>query len=94
VKKVEAHVQLFGAAQLDVGWKTQKFLLPESSTITSLIEQLSATNPSLAPLLAGGEHSLACLIMVNGSDIKKREGLRTVLRDGDIVDIISMISGG
>lgn len=91
---IQVHVQLYGAVQAMAGWVKQEMKVAQSSTIEDLFQTLYQAEPSLKTLLLGEEQSLSALVMVNAMDIKRKEGIRTVLAEGDRIDIIAMISGG
>ena len=91
---IQVHVQLYGAVQAMAGWVKQEMRVARSSTVGDLFQALYQADPSLKALLVGEEQSLSALVMVNSMDIKRREGIRTVLAEGDRIDIIAMISGG
>lgn len=93
--EINVQVQLYGAAQMANGGSGQQRIhLSSSATIQDLLDNLYRNIPSMQCLLEGKEHSLHALIMVNALDIKRREGVQTILKNGDKVDIISSISGG
>lgn len=91
---IQVHVQLYGAVQAMAGWVKQGMRIPRSSTVEDLFQILYQAEPSLKSLLLGEEQALSALVMVNSMDIKRKEGLRTVLVEGDRIDVVAMISGG
>lgn len=91
---IEVQVRLYGAVQMNMGWKTSKVTLPALATIADLLKLLTPNQDTNKSLLSGEEHSLASLILHNSTDIKQKEGLATKLTDGDVVEIVSVISGG
>lgn len=90
---IEVEIQLYGAARMNFGWSNRKLAIPASTTIAELLQMIRPEGMNQL-LLEGEEHSLSSLIMVNLVDIKQREGLKTQLMDGDVVRIVSVISGG
>ncbi|MEW9670619.1 MoaD/ThiS family protein [Ammoniphilus sp. 3BR4] len=91
---IQVHVQLYGAVQVMAGWVKQAMRIPRSSTVEDLFQILYQADPSLKSLLLGEEQALSALVMVNSMDIKRKEGVRTVLAEGDRIDVVAMISGG
>ena len=94
MKDIHILVKVYGAAQMSIGWKQQDFTLSRSSAVKDLLDLLVQKEASLQHLLDGEAHSLPSLVMLNSTDIKKLDGFQTNLDDGDVVTIISMISGG
>jgi molybdopterin converting factor small subunit len=94
LKDIQVQVKVYGALQMNIGWKQQDFTLPTSSVVNDLLDLLVQKEASLQLLLEGEAHSLSSLIMLNSTDIKKMDGFQTKLGEGDVITIISMISGG
>ena len=67
-----------------------------ASSIAELIEGLDEAYPGMKSRLcdAGGGLLPFVNLYVAGEDIRLREGLATVLRDGDVVVIVPAVSGG
>lgn len=65
-------------------------------TINNVIENLSSKNQfSITDILEQKKFSFKMLVIkLNGKLIKKDEYNSTYVKDGDIVDIIHLISGG
>jgi molybdopterin converting factor small subunit len=94
LKDIQVQVKVYGALQMNIGWKQQDFTLSTSSVVKDLLDLLVQKEASLQLLLEGEAHSLSSLIMLNSTDIKKMDGFQTKLGEGDVITIISMISGG
>lgn len=91
---IQVEVLLYGAAQMMTGWAKQTVTLSQPSTIGDLLQTLYDADSSLQPLLEGQSQSLSALIMINSMDIKRKEGIQTLLNNGDRIEVVSMISGG
>lgn len=92
--EIKVQVQLHGAVQMNTGLAKQVVTLPAYATIADLLRWLTQMHSSLKPLLEGEEQSLSLLILLNSLDIKRKNGLQTKLANEDLVDIVSMLSGG
>lgn len=90
---IEVEVQLYGAVQMNFGWSHRKLTIPASMTIGELLQMIRPEGMNQL-LLEGGEHSLSSLVMIDSVDVRQREGFDTKLRNGEVVRIVSVISGG
>ena len=74
----------------------QREAVVSASSIAELIDRLDEAYPGMKSRLcdtAGGLLPFVNLY-VSGEDIRHREGLATVLRDGEVVVIVPAVSGG
>jgi len=73
----------------------QPQLSVEASTIRELLTALRSEHPALQPLLCeDGEVRPYITILINGTNIREKEALATILSDGDEVAIFPPVSGG
>lgn len=83
--------RILGARELDIS-------LEAGMTAESLLRHLNQRyGDVLAPWVTDGEGRITgqyVRILVNGRDLFVLDGLGTILRDGDVVSIIPMITGG
>ncbi|WP_167577682.1 MoaD/ThiS family protein [Ammoniphilus sp. YIM 78166] len=91
---IEVRIRLFGAIQMKTRWSDESIFLRQKATVAELLQVLYEKDPGLQSMIEGKERALSALMLVNFFDIKRKEGLNTVLSHGDQVDVISMISGG
>lgn len=94
MEDIKVKVQFFGVAKMNMEEEKIIVTLPYSARVVDLLEYISQKESSLKPLLEGKEHGLPVLILHNSMDIKRKDGLQTKLVNGDVVDIVTLISGG
>lgn len=95
MEEIFIRVQVFGAAKMEMGASApERISLRNSANVGDLLHALYHGYPALQSLLEGREKGLHALILVNSLDIKRLDGIQTILNNDDRVDIISSISGG
>ena len=72
------------------------FELDDGNNLLSLIDSLDRKFPGLKEVLCGPEHEIVASIniYVNGDNIRYLEGLRTILKNGDQINIIPAAAAG
>ncbi|NMC06571.1 MAG: MoaD/ThiS family protein [Candidatus Lokiarchaeota archaeon] len=71
--------------------------VPDGFTITNLLDTLHSKygkEEKARIFETKGNMSHVLVILVNGIDIRREEGLETVLHDGDVVVFMPVIAGG
>jgi len=68
--------------------------LPEGSSIEDLIRELQNLFKLEAELVDLGKSASNIKILVNGREIRYLEGVKTKLKDGDVVAFIPPVGGG
>jgi len=94
IPKIQVRVRLFGALRMKTSWSDDSITLFQRAKVADLLQTLYLKDPGLQPMIEGRERALSALILVNSLDIKRKEGINTLLSHGDQIDVISMISGG
>jgi molybdopterin converting factor small subunit len=80
-------VKLYGSARALAGREELELELPAGSTLAELLRRI-APEPGRVP--AG----IASAILVNGRNCAFREGSETQIADGDLVEILPIVTGG
>ena len=72
------------------------FELDDGNNLLSLIDSLDRKFHGLKEVLCGPEHEIVASIniYVNGDNIRYLEGLRTILKNGDQINIIPAAAAG
>ncbi len=68
--------------------------LPEKSSVEDLIEALRKQTKHKISLEDLGESNPSIKVLVNGREITYLNGIKTELKDGDVVAIIPPVGGG
>jgi sulfur-carrier protein len=94
--KITLHT-ILGLKQV-IGQKQIEIELPQESTMEDLLATMrqkwgETLTPHLIDPAGGGIHS-HLRVMVNGQTIQYLQGMKTVLKEGDEVLILPLISGG
>ena len=65
-------------------------------TVRDLLDRIELTQPSLYPNVCDetGAVRRHLNVFVNADNVRDLDGLRTVLRDGDVVTVVPAVSGG
>ena len=66
----------------------------DATTVAEALEQAIAVEPRLRPRIFRDDGRIWAGVFLNGRNINAREGLDTVLEDGDSMKIVPPISGG
>jgi molybdopterin converting factor small subunit len=80
-------VKLYGSARALAGREELDLELPAGSTLTELLRSI-APDPQRIP--AG----VASAILINGRNCAFRQGPDTPIVDGDLVEILPIVTGG
>jgi molybdopterin converting factor small subunit len=80
-------VKLYGSARALAAQAELGLELPPGTTLAGLLRRI-APDPQRIP--AG----IASAILVNGRNCAFREGLNTALADGDLVEVLPIVTGG
>jgi sulfur-carrier protein len=83
--EIRLNVRYFAAARAAAGMEEETLDVPEGTSVTDLVERLSARNPSLATVLQ------RCSFLCDGVAVRDRtEALRT----NQTVDVLPPFAGG
>jgi len=64
-------------------------------TLNNTVTELNYAEISVKELLSARKFTFKMLVIkINGTIVKKEEYEKTIIRDGDKVDVIHLISGG
>jgi len=66
----------------------------DAATVGEALEQAVAVEPRLKPRIFRDDGRMWAGVFLNGRNINAREGLATVLEDGDTMKVVPPISGG
>ncbi len=66
----------------------------DAATVGEALEQAVAVEPRLRPRIFRDDGRMWAGVFLNGRNINAREGLSTVLEDGDTMKVVPPISGG
>jgi len=66
----------------------------DAATVGEALEQAVAVEPRLKPRIFRDDGRMWAGVFLNGRNINAREGLETVLEDGDTMKVVPPISGG
>ena len=66
----------------------------DAATVGEALEQAVAAEPRLKPRIFRDDGRMWAGVFLNGRNINAREGLGTVLEDGDTMKVVPPISGG
>jgi len=66
----------------------------DAATVGEALEQAVAVEPRLKPRIFRDDGRMWAGVFLNGRSINAREGLATVLEDGDTMKVVPPISGG
>lgn len=90
-------IEVFATLQERLGWATKYVEInAEEVTLEDLIKGVRDLYDAISADLDGGLENLLdnYLVFVNGIHAQFRNGLKTVLRDGDKVSIFPPVAGG
>jgi molybdopterin converting factor small subunit len=80
-------VRLYGSARSLAGREELELELPAGSTVAQLLRRIAA-DPGRIP------SGLASAILVNGRNCAFQQGTETSIADGDLVEILPVVTGG
>jgi molybdopterin converting factor small subunit len=80
-------VRLYGAARALAEQESVELELPEGATVAELLRRI-------APRSWPAPKGIASAILVNGRNCAFREGADTRVADGDLVEILPVVTGG
>lgn len=90
-------IEVYATLQERLGW-TAKYIEinAEEITLEDLIREVRDLYDAISPDLGGGLEDLldSYLVFVNGIHAQFRNGLKTLLRDGDKISIFPPVAGG
>jgi molybdopterin converting factor small subunit len=66
----------------------------EAATVGEALDQAIAVEPRLKPRIYRGDGRMWAGVFLNGRNINARDGVKTVLEDGDKMNVVPPISGG
>ena len=66
----------------------------EAATVGEALDQAIAVEPRLKPRIYREDGRMWAGVFLNGRNINAREGVTTLLEDGDKVNVVPPISGG
>ncbi|HSL94395.1 MAG TPA: MoaD/ThiS family protein [Thermoleophilia bacterium] len=66
----------------------------DAATVGDALEQAVGVEPRLKPRIFRDDGRMWAGVFLNGRNINAREGLATVLEDGDTMKVVPPISGG
>ncbi|RPI26841.1 MAG: hypothetical protein EHM52_06165 [Actinomycetota bacterium] len=66
----------------------------DAATVGEALEQAVVVEPRLKPRIFRDDGRMWAGVFLNGRNINAREGLATVLEDGDTMKVVPPISGG
>jgi molybdopterin synthase sulfur carrier subunit len=74
----------------------RQLLLPEGSDVEAAVQALASRHPAARQRLLddAGRVRRHVAALVNGGNVTWRDGLRTVLRDGDRLTLLPPVGGG
>lgn len=80
-------VRLYGATRALAERESLDLELPEGTTVAELLRRI-------APRSGPAPERIASAILVNGRNCAFREGADTRVADGDLVEILPVVTGG
>lgn len=68
----------------------------QGTNVVAVIESVDDQHPGFSEMILTGEGSIkrAISVFVNGTDIRSLQGEKTVVADGDTVNIVMLMAGG
>ena len=94
--KKEVTLRFFGQLRIKTGSEKIKISLSEEISLMNLLKLLASENPGINALLVEGGEEIrpTYLIFINGVDSALLGGMNSVLKPGDIVDVVPISHGG
>jgi molybdopterin converting factor small subunit len=80
-------VKLYGMAQQLAGKEELEVSVKEPTTLTDLLKEITRKGRGIS-------HREVQTILVNGRSCIFMEGLKTSVKDGDLVEVLPLITGG
>jgi molybdopterin converting factor small subunit len=80
-------VRLYGSARQLAGREELELAMPAASTVAELLRRIAA-DPERVPA------ALASAILINGRNCAFQQGTATAISDGDLVEILPIVTGG
>ena len=81
------HVKLYGSARKLAGREEAELEVASGARLADLLRELTGKDASVP-------EGLASAILINGRNCAFREGLATPVADGDLIEILPIVSGG
>lgn len=93
---VQVEFTLYGTVRDAVGRKTLRRDLPQGTTVGEALHGIAEDHPEVAPLLftEAGTLRSHVNVLVDGTNVRDRDGGETTLAEGSEVDVTPSVAGG
>jgi len=91
---IQITVKVFGGLREFFPRGRQQLLVPSSSTLSALLQELQSSFPDGSARLTAGLDAGYLNVLMNGRNIRFLHGFETQLHDGDTVAFLPPVGGG